>query len=413
MVASRFVRPKTVAVDVGAEAPPEPREWPVPWWLVAVLGPIAVLLAGWLLLAGIAVVGWLTAPDVALGSSLLLASRILLLAHGAPADVGGQLVSIAPLGLSLTIVFLSLPISSFAARQYAAQGGVTDDTGQIWADTEAATFRVGGIFAGVYALIVVLGAAVMGSLSWRAVIGGITVGLIAGLWGAARGVDHSPTKRWPAWLRAVPRAMLASVLCVLIAASLALAAALWSGRDHVAELVAGLEPGVVGTILLVLLHLAYLPNLVLACASWLLGAGVTVGDGSIVTVTLSDVGLLPAIPAFGIVPEPGTAGPAMLVWLLAGVVAGVVAAVGVALARPRARFDETALVGGLAGSLAGLLVAVACSLGSGGLGVDRLAHVGARGAQLLVFAPTILGLAGLLAGLVVGLVRRREPKPVG
>ena len=69
---------------------------------------------------------------------------------------------------------------------------------------------------------------------------------------------------------------------------------------------------------------------------------------------------------------------------------------------------EGALTAGL-GVLAGLLVAAACALGSGGLGTGRLAEVGARFPELLIFAPTILGLSGLTGGLAVGLVRREWP----
>lgn len=158
--------------------------------------------------------------------------------------------------------------------------------------------------------------------------------------------------------------------------------------------------------LLVALHLIYLPNLILACASWALGAGITLGDGSLVTLGSTDLGLLPALPVLGALPEPGPAPWPALLWLLVGVAAGAVAGVVVALARPRARFDETAVVGGLAGTVAGLLVAVACALGAGGLGTDRMAALGARSPEIFLFAPSILGLAGLAAGLIVGLVRR-------
>ncbi|MFD0867076.1 DUF6350 family protein, partial [Tessaracoccus lubricantis] len=76
-------------------------------------------------------------------------------------------------------------------------------------------------------------------------------------------------------------------------------------------------------------------------------------------------------------------------------------------ARPRARFDETALVGGLSGVAAGVLIATFCSMAAGALGDDRLSHIGARMPELLVFAPTILGISGVAAGLALGLLRRR------
>lgn len=198
--------------------------------------------------------------------------------------------------------------------------------------------------------------------------------------------------------------MSAALLAMVAGSALILMLALWSGRDRVTTMVQGLDAGVVGVLLLTALHLMYLPNLVLACASWALGAGLTLGDGSLITVAGTDVGLLPAIPVLGAL--PGTGGHYW--WLLLGVVAGALAGVAVALARPRARFDETALTGGLSGVLAGLVVAAACGLAAGGLGDGRLAHLGARFPELLIYAPTILGLAGLAGGLITGLIRRPQ-----
>ena len=394
-----------MAVDLGAAPEPEARQWPWPWYLVAVAGPIAVLLAGWVLLAALTIVGWLTSPDAELPGALKLAAEVLVLAHGGPVTVAGQFVSIAPLGLTFGLVFLALPLSGWAARQAAGQGAQPDDTGQIWADAEGIVFKVGGTFAGVYAAVLSIVAAALGAFSLRLLLGGVVVGAIAGLWGACRGVEFDPTSAWPGWLRAVPRALGASLLVVLAGASAVLATGIWLNRDRVIGIVDGLDGGVPAVALLTALHLVYLPNLILAAASWMLGAGVTVGDESLVTMATSDVGLLPAIPAFGIIPTEGST--LALWWLAVGVAAGVVAAASVAWARPRARFDETALVGGLSGVVAGLGLVVACSAASGGLGVERLSQVGARVAQLAIFAPTLLGLSGMAAGLVLGLLRRR------
>ncbi|MHA6524265.1 cell division protein PerM [Tessaracoccus sp. G1721] len=397
---------RTVAVDIDSPAPSAPREWPWPWYLVAVGGPVAVLLAGWIVLGAFAAVGWLASPDAQLSSALQASTRVLLAAHGAPSEIGGIRVSMAPLGLTGALVFLALPVAAQAARRAARQWGDPDVTGGIWADTGAIVLRVGGTFAGVYAAAVFLLSASIGVASPRAAMGGLAVGVVAGFWGASRGVAHDPTADWPDWLRAVPRALGAALLTVLAGSSAVLVVALLRSRDTVTAIVEGLDGGVVGLVLLVALHLIYLPNLLLACASWMLGAGVTLGDGSLVSMSTTDVGLLPAIPAFGLV-SPGAEGSsAAYWWLLVGVAAGAVAGLAVAWARPRARFDQTALVGGLAGVAAGLAVTVAAALGSGGLGSDRLAHVGARVGALVVFAPTLLGLAGMAAGLILGLVRR-------
>ena len=401
---------KTVAVEVGATPEPERRHLQWPWQLTAVVGALAVLLGGWLVLAAFALVGWLTSPDTEFAAALRLAADVLVLGHGGPVVIGGQAVSIVPLGLTLLLVFVALPVASFAARQAAHQDTEPDDTGRVWVDGEPLVLRVAGVFGGSYVAGVIALGLTTGTLTLQLIAGAVAVGGIAGLLGASRGVDFDPTRAWPRWLRAVPRAMGAALLTVLAGSAALVAIAAWGGRERIATIVDSLDGGGAGLVLLAALHIAYLPNLVLAAASWALGAGITLGDGSSVTVTATDVGLLPAIPAMGLVPEPGLASPALLWWLLLGVVAGAIAAVAVALARPRARFDETSLVGGLAGVAAGLLTAVACLLAAGGLGSDRLAHIGAK-IEILIFAPTILGLSGMAVGLAIGLIRR-PPRPV-
>lgn len=405
-------KPRTVAVDVDAAPASTGRRMLLPWYAMAVIGPLATLAAVWVILAALATVGWLTSPAADLPAALRLATQLLLLAHGGAATIAGQSVTLAPLGITALLVFLALPMASLAARQAAADRHGPDDTGRVWADPEALTLRVAAVFGGTYALAVVILAAAVGLMTAGLLLGAVVVAAVAALWGASRGVGYDPTRSWPGWLRAVPRALGAALLVVVAGAAAVLAVALWQGRARVTEMVAALDGGWPAAVLLVALHLIYLPNLVLACASWALGAGITLGDGSLVTLSSTDLGLLPALPVLGALPQPGPVPWQAALWLLVGVAAGAVAGVVVALARPRARFDETAVVGGVAGVVAGVLVAVACALGAGGLGTDRLATIGARSPEIFLFAPSILGLAGLAAGLVVGLVRRPPAEPV-
>ena len=404
-MARRAGQPLTVAIDVDAPRVSQPRTFPWPWYAVAVLGALAVLLAGWVVLGALTVIGWVTSPEADLSAALRLAGALLVLAHGGTIMLDGQALSIAPLGITVLLVFLAIPIAAFAARQAAHDGTDLDDTGRLWIAAEATVLRVGATFAGSYTIGVGVVAFLTDAFTFRALFGGLVVGVLSGLIGAARGVGFDPTKTWPQWVRILPHAMSASLLTILVGSGVALLLATWAARDRIGAIATGLDGGWPALILLAALQLAYLPNLLLATASWLLGAGITLGEGSYVTLTGTDVGLLPAIPVFGLVPEPGPASSAMLWWLLVGVAAGALAGLAVALARPRARFDETALVGGLAGLLAGLLLAVACGLATGGLGSGLLAHVGAS-AQIFIFAPSILGLSGMVTGLAVGLVRR-------
>ena len=68
---------RTVAVDLDRTPEPEPRRWPWPWYLPAVLGPLVVLLVGWLVLSGFTMIAWLTSPDAEFGPGLRLSWRRL------------------------------------------------------------------------------------------------------------------------------------------------------------------------------------------------------------------------------------------------------------------------------------------------------------------------------------------------
>lgn len=402
-------RTRTVAVDVDEQVDqPTERTFSWPWPLVAVLGAVGVALAGWVLVAGVATIVWLAASSGPFGEALGIATQVFALGHGVPAELAGQRIDLVPLGLSVLLVFLAVPVVGQAARRAAEERGRIGVDGDVHVDLERLVWVVAGTHAAVYAVAVavITGAVLGGTPAARALLGGLVVGAVAGLWGAAKGVGHDPTAHWPGWLHAVPRAMGVALLTMLAAGAVVVALAVFLGRERIALIVTGLDAGWVGVLALAVLHLLYLPNLILWAVSWLLGAGITLGDGSLVSLLITDVGFLPAVPVLGAAPEPGTTSLHMLWWLAAGVLAGSLAGVAVVWARPRARFDETSLVGGLSGVLAGLLLATAASLGSGALGVARLAHVGARSVELFVFGPVLLGLAGLAAGLVVGLLRR-------
>jgi hypothetical protein len=198
------------------------------------------------------------------------------------------------------------------------------------------------------------------------------------------------------------------VAAVLVGACIALVTALYQGRGRVTELSASLGADPAGGFVLVLGELAYLPNLVLWAASWVLGAGISLGDGAVVSPTMTHLGLLPAVPVFGAVPSESTGRWVMAAWLVVGVVAGVVAAWTAVAPRRRARFDETSLVGGLTGVVAGVAVTAFAVLSRGNLGVARLVGLGPRPFELFVMACSLLGISGMAGGLVIGLLSRRR-----
>ena len=389
-----------ITVDVDEAARVARPQVTIPWFVLAPVGALAVAAAGWLLMAGPAALGWLTSPESQLADALGLASRVLLLANGAVTTIGGQPVSIAPLGLTLVLILLGVPVAGLAAR------AAIDETD----DLRGLVLRVGGTYAGTYVVFTTLIAFFVPETSAiRAFLGSALVGGLSGFWGVTRAVGYNPCERWPVRLRPFSRGIgVAVLICVGTGAAL-LAAVLILGRDRIAAIADGLGGDGTAGILLIVIQLVWLPNLVIWAMAWALGAGVTLGEGTLLDMNGTSLGFLPSIPVLGAVPDPGPVSELAWLWLLGGVLAGVLAALVITLNRSSERFYETSLAGGLAGILAGVLLFVLAWCASGGLGTQRLAHVGVGLGSLAITAPCILGLAGLVTGLVVGLARREWP----
>jgi hypothetical protein len=263
---------------------------------------------------------------------------------------------------------------------------------------------------------VLAAAAVLGrpGLAPGHVLAVLAVLLGAALRGAARALDVDWTRSWPGWSRAVPRAVLASQLVLLVAGSTVLVTGLAVHLDRVTHLQDALAPGVAGGIALLAAQLTLAPNAVVWAASYALGGGFTLGNGSVVAPAATDLGVLPGLPLLGALPASGPGPASALFWLAAGVLAGATAAWLVVRGRPDARFDETSLVGGAAGVLGGLVFVGLAWATAGDLGTLRLSGLGPLLLPLLVMAVTTLGLSGMVTGLLLGLWqrarRRRQPE---
>ena len=399
-MAERGSRHRMIAVDVDEAARVARPQVTIPWFVLAPVGALAVAAAGWLLMAGPAALGWLTSPESQLADALGLASRVLLLANGAVTTIGGQAVSIAPLGLTLALILLGVPVAGLAAR------AAIDETD----DLRGLVLRVGGAYAGTYIVCITLIAFFVPETSViRAFLGSVLIGGISGFWGVTRAVGYDPCERWPVRARSFPRGIgVAALICVGTGAAL-LSVVLILGRERIAAIADGLGGDGTAGILLIVIQLAWLPNLVIWAMAWALGAGVTLGEGTLLDMNGTSLGFLPSIPVLGAVPDPGPVPELAWLWLLGGVLAGVLATLVVILNRSSERFYETSMTGGVAGILTGVLLFVLAWFASGGLGTQRLAHVGVRLGGLAITAPCILGLVGLVTGFVVGLARREWP----
>jgi hypothetical protein len=365
--------------------------------VAAVTGALGSAFFGWVLLAGLAVVGWLAAEPGTLLGALGVGTQLWLLSNGAGARLGGTTLNLVPWGATAVLALMLSRFAAFAVRQAPVPG--LRALGQV-------TALVAVTYAGAVACVAFAAGRPAGALR-GALVAGI-VAAAAAAWGGGRALGYDPTTPWPRWARAVPRAVGAATLVMVVGGAGALATSLVVHLERVEQLTRALDPGVAGGIALLVAQLVFVPNLVVWAASYTLGAGFSVGAGTRVAPAETTLELVPGIPLLGALPQEGGGGFAQLAWLGVGVAAGAVAAWTIMRARPAARFDETSLVGALAGTLAGLLFVGVGWLSGGDLGAVRLASMGPPLLPLAVMATVTMGLSGMTVGLVVGLLRRRR-----
>lgn len=378
-------------VSTAADASPSP---PVGWPLAAIACGLVTAVAGWVLCAGPAVVGWLAADSGTLAEALRVGTRLWLLANGVSAPIGGLTLTLVPWGATAVIAYMTAWSAALTARR-------------VRADQLAGPVTVSALLLATY-LVPVLVIAVWQGQPWRSPLHWAAVILVLGLCaaiGAGRALGRPMTDALPGWSADLPRAVLAAQLVLFASGAALLATGLIRHFDRVTSLHAALDPGVAGAIALLLAQLAIVPNALVWAASYALGSGFVVGAGSVVAPAGTELGMLPGLPLLGALPAVGPGHPALLWWLASGVLAGGVAAGVVVRARPALRLDLCCLFGGLAAVLAGgVFVGLGWAAG-GDLGAVRLVGLGPRLGPLLVMAVTTMGLSGVVTGLALGLVR--------
>jgi hypothetical protein len=375
----------------------------MPWWVAAVGGALICALIGWALIAAVVILAILPYAQVDLGPTLELATQFWLLVHGGILDVGGLTITLVPLVLTVMIALLLRSVGNYAGKQAELSGGVDLDRSQ-------AIVKVVAVVMATYASVTIAAVFILnaGGGQLRA---GFFAALLAGamsFFGARRSLSASDQQRWPAWVRVVPQAVVSGVAVALLGGLVVVISSLITHRDQYVLLTQQLNPGVSGALLIAVIQFFFALNFTVWGATWAFGPGFVVGDDSIVSLMGSHVGLLPGFPVTACLPT--TDEPSSLLWLIIPFFAGAASAVTVLRRRPRARADETGLVGGLTGVLSGLALVGLAALTGGSLGVDRLAYVGPVLVPLLVIAPCLMGLSGMLVGFIAGLFRRPPGK---
>lgn len=202
----------------------------------------------------------------------------------------------------------------------------------------------------------------------------------------------------------VPVAIVRGTAFVLVAvvgaSALALAATTLFRGGEVVALFQAARVDALGATVMTLAQLVYLPTMLVWTASWLAGPGFAVGAGTAVSPAGTQLGVVPGIPAFGLLPENSSIW--MLIVVLIPVAAGAFAGWAV---RSRLVWEGTPLrmpqratiAVGIAAVSAGV-GGLAAALANGSMGPGRLAVVGpavvpfalALGAEVLLGAAILL-----------------------
>ncbi|GAB2509516.1 cell division protein PerM [Paramicrobacterium agarici] len=189
------------------------------------------------------------------------------------------------------------------------------------------------------------------------------------------------------------RSATGAVALLIVGAGLVVTVSIVVGFSSVISLYQAAQVGVVGGISVTLAQIAYMPNVIIWTASWLVGPGYTLGEGSIVSPSGTITGPVPSIPLLGSLPGTDLAFGfvGLAIPLVAGFIAAlsvrhrVVAAIGI-----RSKVAYLALSALVIGVIAGVEMALLAWWSAGAAGPARFVSVG----------PDPIAVGGMCAALV-------------
>ncbi|MGM1017423.1 MAG: DUF6350 family protein [Actinomycetota bacterium] len=372
--------------------------------LVVLLAPLTLL---WTLAFG-AQADW--------GALWPLTGTLWQFGHGAPLQIAISDEIIVATGIAPEAAAFALTLTPLAFLLFtfffAARSGVRAARAGAWIlGVLGGTTAFAAIAAGV-ALTARVGAAETPFLLATALPAVVYfAGALSGaVWFAWREGDNGPIDRlhdlvdgWGEW-GPVPteafRGAAVAVVATTAAAALAVSVMTVLRGGEAVALFEAARVDVLGATVITLGQLAYLPTLIVWAAAWLAGPGFAVGAGTAVSPAGTQLGVVPGIPALGLLPENGSIW--MLIVILVPVAAGAAAGW---VVRSRLAWEGTAehwgpragIAGGIAVLSAGA-AALAAVLASGSIGPGRLEQTGpaagpfalAIGVEVLVGAAILL-----------------------
>ena len=217
----------------------------------------------------------------------------------------------------------------------------------------------------------------------------------------ARWLDARPP-RSRAIVSASLRGGVASAAGVMVAASMLTALAIAASYAKIITLYEALHTEVLGGVAVTLAQIAFIPNVVIFAASWLVGPGFAVGAGSSASPIGTQLGPIPAIPILGALPT-GQLALGFLGLLVPVVVGFVVGALLASQPREQLATRELVITAMGIGIVGGVTLGVFAWASAGAVGPGRLVQVGPNPWAVGGFAALEIG-----AAAVVGIVSARR-----
>lgn len=336
----------------------------------------------------------------------LTLSDEFLVEVGLPPEAASFGVSLAPLAFTVLIAVFAARSGRRALHSGRWLTGVIAGT---------ATVAVAAVIAWLTSANPVAAVAPWQAILFPTLVYGVPmlIGAVTGAWteGDEGVIDrlHDIADRFPPGWREFPALMVRgggmAIAGVIAFAAATIAVAVPLRGASVIALYESTQADLVGAVLLTLAQFAYLPTLIGWAVAWIAGPGFALGAGTGVTPAGTQLGVLPGVPVFGLIPDHGS--PLLLLAVLAPVVAGAIAGWGIRIAfRAEAQaegndheptFPRVMLAVGIA-VVAGAGAALIAALTSGSLGPGRLAVVGpeAGAVALAVGLEVLVGAAILL-----------------
>lgn len=210
----------------------------------------------------------------------------------------------------------------------------------------------------------------------------------------------------PAWHWAVrglvlgSQAALVTLLALTAVSALVFGLRLMTQYVSVVALSQQLQVDVLGTLFVFIATLTYLPTLLIWTLSWMIGPGFAIGAGSSVSALSTQLGPIPSVPVFGILPTGSHPwGLAFVSVILVSAIVGTATALRRSLSAGEAppRLSTLALMVFASGVVAFLALAMLFWAATGSIGPGRLEIVGPD-----PWLAAGIGAAELMLGSVVG-----------